>query len=150
MARMYSRKRGKSKSHKPMKKMAPWVDLSKKEIEELVLKFAKRDYQSSKIGIILRDQYGIPSVRMFTKKAISQIMKEHKVYSKLPEDLFNMLQKAVNLREHLEKNKKDNISKRGLELTESKIRRLAKYYRARGDLPKDWKYNPEKAKLLVK
>ncbi|NOX71784.1 MAG: 30S ribosomal protein S15 [Candidatus Micrarchaeota archaeon] len=150
MARMYSRKRGKSGSHKPMKKLAPWVELAPKEIEDLVLKFAKKGHQSPEIGIILRDQYGIPSVKMFTKKGISEIMKEHNAYSKLPEDLFNMLEKAVNLREHLRKNKKDATSKRGLELTESKVRRLAKYYKAKGLLPKDWKYDPEKAKLLVK
>ncbi len=150
MARMYSRKRGKSSSHKPMKKVAPWVELSSKEIQALVVKFAKKGNKSAQIGTILRDQYGIPSVKMFTKKTISEIMKENKIYPKLPEDLFNMLEKAVNLHEHMRKNKKDATSKRGLELTESKIRRLAKFYTARGVLPKDWKYDSEKAKLLVK
>ena len=56
----------------------------------------------------------------------------------------------MNLRKHLEKNKKDYSSKRGLELTESKIRRLVKYYKKRKVLPEDWKYDPEKAKLLVR
>lgn len=133
-----------------MKKVAPWVELSAKEIEALVVKFAKKGNKSATIGTVLRDQYGIPSVKMFTKKTVSQIMKDSNTYPKLPEDMFNMLEKAVNLREHMRKNKKDSTSKRGLELTESKIRRLAKFYKKEGVLPKEWKYDPEKAKLLVK
>lgn len=150
MSRMYSRKRGKSGSKKPMKKVANWVEHSPKEIEALILKFAKKGHRSAEIGTILRDQYGIPDIKMFTKKSVSKIMKDNDIYPKLPEDLFNMLEKAVNLREHLRKNKKDATSKRGLELTESKVRRLGKYYKAQGMLAKDWKYDPEKAKLLVK
>ena len=77
-------------------------------------------------------------------------MKKHKTYQQLPEDLFNLIKKAVNLRAHMEKNKKDYTSKRGLALTESKIRRLAKFYKKKKQLPKDWKYDAEKARLLVK
>jgi len=68
---------------------------------------------------------------------------------KFPEDLFNLLKQAVNLRDHLQKNKRDYTSKRGLELLESKIRRLGKYYVRKGVLPEDWQYSPEKAKLLI-
>jgi small subunit ribosomal protein S15 len=78
-------------------------------------------------------------------------MKKHGVYNEvLPEDMYNLVKKAVNLRKHMDRNKKDYTSYRGLELTESKIRRLAKYYKARKALPEDWKWNPEKAKLWVK
>jgi small subunit ribosomal protein S15 len=41
-------------------------------------------------------------------------------------------------------------SKRGMQLIESKIRRLAKYYKREGKLPEDWAYNLEQAKLLVR
>jgi len=101
------------------------------------------------IGLILRDQYGIPDVKLITGKKISQIMKEHGLYPEIPEDLLNLLRKAVKLREHLEKHKKDKHSRRGLENLESKIRRLVKYYIRRKVLPKDWTYSPERAKLLV-
>ncbi len=150
MARMYARKRGKSGSKKPLQKIAPWVIYKPQEIEEIIVKLAKQGYQSAQIGLILRDQYGIPSVKVTNKKSITQILKERKLYPEIPEDLFNLLKKAVNLRKHLEKNKKDYSSKRGLELTESKIRRLVKYYKKRKVLPEDWKYDPEKAKLLVR
>ncbi len=150
MARMYSRKKGKSGSKKPKQKVAKWVDYKPKEIEDLVIKYAKQGMQSAKIGVILRDQYGIPSVKVVTKKTISQIIKDNNLYSKLPEDLFNLLKRAVELKVHLEKNKRDYQSYRGLELTESKIRRLVRYYIRKGILPKGWKYDPEQAKLLIR
>jgi ribosomal protein S15P/S13E len=51
---------------------------------------------------------------------------------------------------HMDSNTKDNTAKRGYQLTVSKIRRLAKYYKRNRKLPEDWRYTPEKAKLLVK
>jgi small subunit ribosomal protein S15 len=150
MARMYSGKRGKSGSHKPLHKVANWVDYKPKEIEDLVIKYAKQGMPSAQIGLILRDQYGVPSVRLVTKRTISQILKENKLYPKLPEDLLSVMKMIVELRVHLERNKKDYQSYRGLELAESKLRRLAKYYVRKGVLPKGWKYNAEQAKLLIR
>lgn len=150
MARMHARKRGKAGSKRPSTKTTPkWVRYKKDEVIKLVLKFANEGNSSSNTGLILRDQFGIPSVKVITGKTISEIMNENKVYPKYPEDLFNLLKQAVNLRVHLEKNKKDYTSKRGLELLESKIRRLGKYYVRAGTLPENWRYDPEQAKLLV-
>jgi len=150
MARIHARKRGKAGSKRPSRKTPPkWIRYKKNEIEKLVIKLAKEGNSTSMIGLILRDQFGVPSVEKITDKTISGIMKENNLYPKLPEDLFNLLKQAVNLRNHLEKNKKDYTSKRGLELLESKIRRLAKYYVKEKVLPEDWRYSPDKAKLLV-
>lgn len=147
---MYSRKRGKSGSRKPLQRIAPWVSYKAKEVEDIVLKLAKQGLQSAKIGLILRDQYGIPSVKLAAGKDVTKIMKENKLHPEYPEDLFNLLKRAVELKAHLEKNKKDYTSKRGLELTESKIRRLGKYYIKRKVLPTNWKYDSERARLLVR
>lgn len=150
MARIHARKRGKAGSKRPSTKTTPrWVRYKKNEIEKLVIKLAKEGNSTSKIGLILRDQFGIPSVKVVTGKTISEIMKENKIYPRFPEDLFNLLEQSVNLRDHLEKNKTDYTSKRGLELLESKIRRLGKYYVRKKVLPEDWRYDPDKAKLLV-
>ena len=150
MAGMYSRKKGRSGSSKPFQKEAKWVSHKPAEVEDIVVKLAKEGKSSAGIGIILRDQYGIPSVRTLSKKKIMQIMKDNELGTELPEDMFNLLKGAVKLRAHLDTNKHDRYSKRGLELTESKIRRLAKHYKSRNLLPEDWNYDPEKAKLLVK
>ena len=150
MARIYSGKKGKSGSHRPPVKIVPrWVKYKKEEVIDLVVKLAKERKTSAAIGAILRDQYGIPDVKAITGKTISKIMKEKKLYPEIPEDMLSLLKKAVALREHLERNKADKHSKRGLQNLESKIRRLGKYYVRKGLLPKDWKYSPEEAKLIV-
>jgi len=148
MARMHSRKKGKARSKKPMTP-AKWVEYKEKEVVRLIVKLSKDGLQSSVIGSVLRDQYGIPSVKAITGKTITDILGENELLPKIPEDLLNLLKKAVNLRDHMAKSKKDYTSKHGLELLESKIRRLIKYYVRNKKLPTGFKYEPEKAKLLV-
>ena len=150
MARMYSRKKGKHGSKKPPIKQAPrWVRYKKADVEKLVLELAKERHTSATIGTILRDQHGIPDVKLVTGKTISKIMRENKLYPEMPEDMLSLLKKVVNLREHLEKNRSDKLSQKGLQNLEAKIRRLGKYYSREGFLPKDWHYDPTKAKLLI-
>lgn len=150
MAKKYSGKKGKSGSKKVLGKKKPiWVIHKPKEVEMLVLKLAKEGNSSSKIGIILRDKYGIPSVNQVTDKSITEIMASKKLLPKLPEDLMNLIKRSIALRDHLEVNNSDMTAKRGLELTESKVRRLVTYYKDSGKLNSDWKYNPKNAKLYV-
>ena len=150
MARLHSGKRGSSGSTRPLRTEVPtWTNLTAEETEEVIVKMAKEGKQSALIGLILRDSYGIPDVKLVTGKSVAQIMKDNSVYPEIPEDLFNLMKKAINLRNHLEENTKDIHSKRGLQLTESKIRRLVKYYRNTKVLPAKWRYSPEKARLLV-
>lgn len=150
MARIYSRKKGKHGSKKPPIKIVPrWTKYKKPDVEKLVVDIAKQKYNSAVIGTILRDQYGIPDVKTLAGKSIVKIMKENNLYPEMPEEMFYLLKKAVNLRGHMEKNKADSNSKKGLENLESKIRRLAKYYSRTGKMPKAWAYDPERAKLIV-
>lgn len=150
MARMHSKKRGKSRSKRPLRTSPPtWSEYSREEVTDLILKYRKDEYSPSVIGTILRDQHGIPSAKLATGKKITQILEEHGQALDLPEDLVNLMRQAVNLRKHLEENPKDLHSRRGLQLCESKIRRLVKYYRGR-KLPPDWRYDPERAELLVR
>lgn len=150
MARMYSRKKGKSGSKKPTtEKPQPWLSYTSQEIEQLVTKIAKTGKSTSHIGMILRDNYGIPDVKKITKKTIARILKEHKLESKLPEDLSNLIKKEIKIIKHLEANKHDMPSRRGLILTESKIKRLTKYYKRKKVLPQDWAYSREQIRITV-
>jgi small subunit ribosomal protein S15 len=147
---MHSRKRGKSRSKKPKLSGPPeWVTYSREEVEELILKLAKEGSAPSKIGLILRDQYGIPDVRPIVGMKLTKVLEKNNITLKLPEDLQNLINKAVALSVHVEKHPHDNHNRRGLHLIESKIRRLNKYYIKSGRLPADWRYDPEKARLLV-
>jgi len=150
MARVYSGKKGKHGSKKPPVKASPkWFKMKKEEVEELIVKLAKERYSSAVIGTILRDQYAIPNAKIVTGRSIAKIMKESKLYPDLPEDMLNLLKKAVVLRQHLQRLRADHHSEKGLQNLESKIRRLGKYYSRNGIMAKDWKYDPEKAKLIV-
>lgn len=150
MARMYSRRKGKSGSTKPIVKKVPgWVRYKPNEIELLIVKLVKEEKTASQIGIALRDIYGIPDVKLICKKSISQILAEKKLLPKLPYDLASLIKKAITIRKHMENNTKDMTAKRGLQLTESKIGRLTKYYKKKVVLSEDWKYIPEKASFLL-
>lgn len=150
MARMYSRKHGKSGSKKPSKKIIPsWIRYKPNEVEHLVIKVAKEGKSTSQVGTYLRDVYGIPDVKTITKKSISDILDEKKLLPKIPEDLMALIKRSVFIRKHLEKNHLDTSAIRGLQITESKIGKLSKYYKLNGKIPQDWKYDPSKVSLLV-
>ena len=127
-----------------------WVTYSDEEIEEMILKFNREGKSTSEIGIILRDQYGIPSTKTVLGAKITEILKDNGTEFEYPEDLLNLIKRAVNIRDHLEENPKDLHSKRGLMIIESKIRRLVKYYTRNNVLPEGWRYDPKTAALLVK
>jgi len=150
VARIYAHRRGKSGSKRPFSTSPPsWVLYTPKEVEQLVIKLAKDGHSPEMIGLILRDSYGIPSVKLITKKSIMQILKENNLAPEIPPDLFHLLKKAVRLHEHLQKHKKDIHNRRGLQQVEMKIHRLVDYYKRKGILPKDWVYTPERAKVIV-
>ena len=150
MARMYSGKKGKSGSTKPASKRHPsWVRHRPKEIELLIVKLVKEGKTPSQIGLYLRDSYGVPNVRGITKKKIGEILKEKNLLPKLPEDLTALIKRSITLRKHLEKNHKDISAKRGLELTESKIKRLVKYYKKLGRIAVKWKYDPQTVSMYL-
>ncbi|MHA1207120.1 MAG: 30S ribosomal protein S15 [Candidatus Hodarchaeales archaeon] len=120
-------------------------------MENLVVEKAKEGLGSAQIGLILRDAYAVPSVKKICSKSITTIMKENNLGSKMPEDFLNLVRSAQNLRKHLESgNKKDKSSRRGLQLMESKIRRLVKYYRKTNVFEQDFKYEPAKATIYLR
>ncbi len=149
MARMYSRKKGKSGSTKPIKKIPSWAPYKSKDTEKLVIKFAKMGKSTSEIGIILRDSYGINNVKALTGKSITAILAENKLVKALPEDIINLIKKMISIKAHLEKNKQDQTAKRGLQLTSSRIRRLTKYYQRSKRLPADWKFDQTRLKMYL-
>jgi small subunit ribosomal protein S15 len=124
-----------------------WISQDSKQIEELVVKYAKDGLTSSQIGIKLRDQHAIPLVKSVTKKTVMQILEENKLKPEIPEDLDNIVKKAVGLQKHLKSNKKDFRNVRSLELIEAKVHRLSVYYKRTGQLAKNWKYKSVVAQL---
>nr|CBH39283.1 30S ribosomal protein S15P/S13e [uncultured archaeon] len=155
MARMYARRRGRSGSKRPfsfrlMETVPEWVEMTAEEVERKVVELYERGVTTSEIGTVLRDRYGVPSVVLVTGEKITAILKGKNIAGEIPEDLLNLMRKALRVRKHVEVNKKDLHNKRSLHLTESKIRRLVKYYRREKVLPEEWQYKPEIAEFIMR
>ncbi len=149
MARMHSGARGKSGSKKPIKRIPSWAPYKEKEVEKLVVKYAKSGKNQSEIGMILRDSYGIHSVKALSGKSVSAIQKENNITPKLPDDIIALIKRLISIHRHLETNRHDQTARRGLILTNSKIHRLVIYYKKSKTLPKNWELDQTKLKMYV-
>jgi len=150
MSRMHSPKKGKSGSTRPHLEENPdWVPLDEDEIRELVIDLARKGETASEIGITLRDQYGVPNVELAIGESITEVMEANDLGSEIPENLLALMEKAVNLKDHLEEHPKDKSNRKSLRLVESKIRRLVDYYKEQGELAEEWRYSMDKAEILT-
>ncbi|NJK77635.1 MAG: 30S ribosomal protein S15 [Nanoarchaeota archaeon] len=148
MGRLHTHRHGKSHTIRPATLRAPsWITLSPKEIEELVVKYAKDGLSPSQIGLKLRDQHSVPLIKSITKKSLGKILEENNLQAEMPEDLDNIVKKAVGLQKHLKANKGDNRNVRSLELIEAKVHRLSVYYKRINRIPENWKYKSVVAQL---
>ena len=137
---MHTPGKGISRSSLPYRRSPPsWVKATAQEVVDQICKLAKKGLPPSQVGIILRDSHGIAQVKSVAGNKIVRILKANGLAPELPEDLYQLIKKAVNVRKHLERNRKDKDGKFRLILIESKIHRLARYYRLAGTIPPNWK-----------
>uniref|UniRef100_A0A0D3F8V2 Small ribosomal subunit protein uS15 N-terminal domain-containing protein n=1 Tax=Oryza barthii TaxID=65489 RepID=A0A0D3F8V2_9ORYZ len=104
--------KGISSSALPCKRIPPsLLKNAASDVEEMIMKAAKMGQMSSQIGVVLRHQHGIPLVKSITSSKILHILKAHGLAPKILEDLYFLIKKAVAIRKHLERNRKDKDSK---------------------------------------
>jgi len=150
MGRMHSKGKGKSSSALPYKRSAPsWVKSTAEEVKESICKLARKGLTPSQIGVLLRDQSGVPQVRSITNEKVLRLLRTAGLAPALPEDLYHLIKKAVSIRKHLDRARKDKDAKFHLILVESRIHRLARYYKRTRKLPPNWKYESANAGTLV-
>ncbi|XP_038051257.1 40S ribosomal protein S13 [Patiria miniata] len=150
MGRMHAPGKGISSSALPYRRSVPtWLKLSSDDVKEQIFKLSKKGLSPSQIGVILRDSHGVAQVRFVTGNKILRILKAKGLAPSLPEDLYCLIKKAVAVRRHLERNRKDKDSKFRLILIESRIHRLARYYKIKRVLSPNWKYESSTASALV-
>ena len=136
--------RGKSRSRRPVSKRPPsWVVYQPDEVKALIINLARAGKSPSEIGNILRDEHGIPLVKHIVGYGVLRVLQEADLAPSIPEDIYNQMVQATRLKRHLDRNPKDFGSKRALQLTESRIYRLTRYYKRKGLLPGDWRYRSE-------
>jgi small subunit ribosomal protein S15 len=150
---MHTRRRGSSDSDRPVADNPPeWSDVDADAVEERVVELAEDGHSPSEIGLSLRDEgvdgTPVPDVSLVTDRKVTEILAEHDAEPELPEDLRNLLERAVRLTDHVDENPTDHQNKRALQNAESKIRRLADYYRG-DELPEDFTYTAERARELL-
>merc|ERR1712200_167263 len=137
MGRMHAPGKGISSSAIPYRRSVPsWQKQSAEEIKDVIYKLAKKGYKPSLIGVHLRDTYGVGKSHYLTGSKILRV-------------LNFMIKRAVGMRKHLERNRKDKDGKFRLILIESRIHRLSRYYRAKGVVPPTFKYESATASALV-
>lgn len=101
-----------------------WLSTTEKDIEAIIVKLAKQGLTSEKIGLTLRDSYGIPKAKFIGKK-ISKILKEHNLYKNA--DLESLEKKLALIKVHLEKNKQDKSAGRALTIISARIKKIKEH-----------------------
>ena len=144
MSRMHKEAHGSSGSSKPVEKNNPdWVEFGEDEIIEIILELREEGLQPAQIGLRLRDEYGVPSVKQATGKKLTEILEEEDKAPEIPEDLNNLVEKAESIQSHVDENPTDEQANRQLELTKAKVRKVADYHRENGNIPEDWEYEAD-------
>ncbi|KAK9841502.1 hypothetical protein WJX74_006797 [Apatococcus lobatus] len=150
MGRMHSKGKGLSSSALPYKRSPPsWLKMTAAEVTDHICKYAKKGMTPSMIGNVLRDTHGVAQTSFVTSSKVLRILKAQGLAPEIPEDLYCLIKKAVSMRKHLEVNRKDKDTKFRLILVESRIHRLARYYKRAKKLPPNWRYESATASALV-
>ncbi|PIN77385.1 hypothetical protein COV15_02065 [Candidatus Woesearchaeota archaeon CG10_big_fil_rev_8_21_14_0_10_34_12] len=102
---------------------ATWAKISQEEVEKIIIGLARQGMQPAQIGLMLRDQHGIPKTPI--SKKISHVLKEKGLYT-FP-DLKNIEAKSENLKNHFDKNRQDKKAKRALQIVEARKRKIKNY-----------------------
>ncbi|KAL4401027.1 ribosomal 40S subunit protein S13 [Malassezia pachydermatis] len=150
MGRMHSKGKGISSSALPYSRNPPsWLKTTPEEVVQQIVKLARKGVTPSQIGAQLRDSHGIAQVRYVTGNKILRILKSEGLAPEIPEDLYHLIKRAVTVRKHLERSRKDVDAKFRLILIESRIHRLTRYYKTTGAVPPTFKYESSTASTLV-
>jgi ribosomal protein S15P/S13E len=103
-----------------------WLKYTEQEIKEIILKLIEKqpELTCEKIGLVLRDNYGIPKTKIYGF-SISEVLKEANKYQ--DPDLKNLTLKIENLEKHLGKNHGDKKTGRSLILSKAKLKKVVEY-----------------------
>ena len=101
-----------------------WVKMKEPELKNVILELSEK-HSPSQIGLVLRDQYGIPTTKIFGKK-LKAYLKELGIERN--EDIENAEKKVKNIKEHLKNNITDRHAKHKLQNTQSRLNITRKYF----------------------
>ncbi|XP_060035182.1 small ribosomal subunit protein uS15-like [Erinaceus europaeus] len=129
---MHAPGKGLSQSVAPYRRSVPtWLKLASDDLKEQIHEVAEKGLTPSQIRVVLRGSPGIAQVRFVTGNKILRILKTKGLAPDFPEDLYHLIKKAVALRKHLERKRKDKDAKFHLILIESRVHWLPLYYKTK-------------------
>ena len=140
MARMHSDKKGKSASLGPLTTtVQTYMPKSIAEVKTEIIRLAHRGYTCASIGTILRDQYAVGCCEDILGMSLLVFMRENACAPAIPDDLNALVERANNIRQHLFLNNRDKDAKYRLNLINSRLHRLVRYYKQKSLIPGSWK-----------
>ncbi|MFA5173981.1 MAG: hypothetical protein WC438_02250 [Candidatus Pacearchaeota archaeon] len=101
-----------------------WLKYTSEEVKAIILKLADKGLSAEKIGLVLRDQYGIPKVNLYNLK-VGQVLKEKNKF--IEPTLTNLEVKLKKIIEHSKKNRQDKRTGRSLIITQAKLKKTKEY-----------------------
>ena len=139
MARMYTRKRGKSGSKRNFARDDhSWVTMTDEETKQAIISLKNEGLSNSMVGMRLRDQYGNPGSKVMLGKKLATVLAENGIRDDIPEDLKALIEKYKSVSKHIELDKRDPAAIRNRNLIMSKALRLVRYYKLNNYLSKEW------------
>jgi small subunit ribosomal protein S15 len=104
-----------------------WLKLSEEELKKIITQLSDK-YSPAQIGLILRDQYGVPTTKVYGKKLSAYFKEMGKDYHA---ELKGAAKKVEKMREHMAKNITDKKAKHKLQKAVSHFNALNKYTQKR-------------------
>lgn len=92
------------------------------EVEKIIVELARQGVHPAKIGVILRDQHGVPRMKASGKK-LTKVMKDAKITLKTETERIK--ERIENLEKHRAKNKHDYQAQRSAMKHSSRLRSVA-------------------------
>ncbi len=100
-----------------------WLKHTEEDVKSFVLKLSDKGLTAEKIGLVLRDNYGIPKVSLYGLK-IKDILKER---FEEPSTI-NLEKKFKKIVDHYQKNKQDKKAERSMIITGAKLKKRKDYH----------------------
>jgi small subunit ribosomal protein S15 len=102
-----------------------WVKMKETELKKIIAELAEK-HSPSQIGLVLRDQYGIPTTKIYGKK-LKAYLKELGIERN--EDVENAEKKLEALKEHFKNHITDKKAKHKLQKAQSRVNIIKKYFK---------------------
>lgn len=116
---MAKQKKQEKKTEKPV-----WLKYTEEEVKGIIIKLGNKGMTAEKIGLTLRDQYGIPRVKLYGFK-IKEVLKEKDKYE--DPNVHNLKKSLDKIINHYKKNKGDKKAERSLIITRAQLKKREEY-----------------------